>query len=74
MAALRLGQHHTGPSTLLIVAGIFAGSMVWWIMLATGVNHFRKRFNDRSMCWLNRIGGMAIGGFGIATIVFALAR
>ena len=59
-----------GP-VLLMVAGIFLGSMLWWSLLALLANRFRERFNERAMLWMNRIAGLAIGGFGVATLVFA---
>jgi hypothetical protein len=46
--------------------------MLWWIVLATAANHFRSRFDDRAMLWMNRIGGGAIGCFGLVTLLLAL--
>jgi len=68
LAVLGLGHHAAGVPTLGLVAGIFAGSMTWWVLL-TGVTYrFRYKFNERAMAWMNRIGGMAIGGFGVVMI------
>jgi hypothetical protein len=39
-------------------------------VLSSIVNRFRDRFNDRALLWMNRISGLAIGGFGIASFVF----
>jgi hypothetical protein len=39
--------------------------------LAGIASHFRDRFNDRAMLWMNRIAGLAIGGFGLVTLVLA---
>jgi hypothetical protein len=39
--------------------------MGWWLILTGITNHFRERFNDRAMLWMNRIGGIAIGAFGV---------
>jgi hypothetical protein len=30
------------------------------------VNRSRDRFSDRALVWMNRIAGLASGGFGIA--------
>src|SRR6266404_1508849 len=65
LAALGLGRQPASWLTLLLVLGIFCGSMLWWIVLTGMVNRFRDRFNDRSMLWMNRIAGVAIGGFGV---------
>ena len=50
---------------------IFCGSMVWWILLSSIVNHFRNSFNDRIMLLMNRLAWSAIGGFGVAAIVLS---
>jgi arginine exporter protein ArgO len=59
--------------TVFLVGGIFCGSMVWWIVLSIIVNRFRGRFNDRALLLMNRIAGIAIGGFGVAAFVFLRA-
>ena len=46
--------------------------MLWWIALTGVVHRLRHRFNDRSMLWMNRIAGLAIGGFGAVTLILAL--
>lgn len=71
LAALGLGQHRPAWLTLFLVAGIFAGSMLWWITLAAITDRFRGRFDDRTMVWMNRIAGLAIGGFGVAIIILS---
>ena len=70
LAMLGMGEHRPWWLTAMLVAGIFSGSMLWWIVLASIVNRFRDRFNDRNMRWMNRIAGLAIGGFGIAAFIF----
>jgi len=58
--------------TLLLVVGIFCGSMLWWVILVLLVNRFRDRFDRHAMLWMNRIAGLAIGGFGVATFLLGL--
>jgi threonine/homoserine/homoserine lactone efflux protein len=70
LAALGIGTQRLWWLTVFLVGGIFCGSMVWWIVLSIIVNHFRDRFNDRLLMMMNRIAGLAIGGFGIAAFVF----
>ena len=70
LAALGMGKQRQWGLTVFLVGGIFCGSMVWWIVLSSIVNRFRDRFNDRALLWMNRISGLAIGGFGIASFVF----
>ena len=71
LAALRLGEPRPWTLTLFLVLGIFCGSMIWWIVLALISGHFRDRFNDRAVVWMNRIAAVAIGGFGIVTMAIA---
>jgi len=71
LAALGMGHHRARWLTLLLIAGIFAGAMLWWIVLAAATSRFRNRFDDRAMLWMNRIAGLAIGGFGIVTVMLS---
>ena len=70
LAALGLGSPRHWWLTVFLVGGIFCGSMVWWIVLSSIVNRFHDRFNDRALLLMNRIAGIAIGGFGVAAFVF----
>ena len=72
LAALGMGDQRRWWLTVFLVGGIFCGSMVWWIVLSSIVNHFRDRFNDHILLLMNRFAGLAIAGFGLA--VFVLSR
>ncbi|HEX3746526.1 MAG TPA: LysE family transporter [Bryobacteraceae bacterium] len=74
LAILGLGEHRPPLLTMFLVAGIFAGAMIWWTLLAFLAGHFRDRFNDHAMVWMNRIAAGAIGAFGLITIGMALAK
>jgi len=74
LAALGLGQRRSWWLTWFIVGGIFAGSMTWWLALASIINRFRDRFNDRALLWMNRAGGAAIGIFGVVTLLLSRVR
>ncbi len=69
LAALRMDARRPWWQTVFLVAGIFCGSMAWWITLSAAVNHFRGKFDDRLMLWMSRIAGVAIAGFGIAALI-----
>ncbi len=71
MAALGLGGSRPWYLTLLVVGGIFCGAMLWWVILTGIANRLRDRFTDRSMVWMNRIGGLAIGAFGVITLLLS---
>lgn len=72
LAALGLGQEKPTWRTLGLVGGIFAGSMTWWMVLTETVYRLRDRFDDRAVCWMNRIAGLAIGAFGVLTFVLGV--
>ncbi len=71
-AVLGLAQRREWYLTLLVVGGIFGGSMLWWVILCSVINRLRDRFTDRTVFWMNRAGGIAIALFGVITL--ALSR
>jgi threonine/homoserine/homoserine lactone efflux protein len=52
----------------LTVAGVFAGSLVWWLVLVTVVGALRERVGERALLWVTRISGAAIAVLGVAAI------
>lgn len=74
LAGLGMSEARASWLTLVLVVGIFGGSMLWWTILVTAVNRLRDRFDDRAMLWMNRIAGVAIGGFGIVSFLVSLAE
>jgi threonine/homoserine/homoserine lactone efflux protein len=71
LAMLGLGRFRTLGQTSLLVAGIFCGSMTWWIILASAVNLLRARVTSRGMRWMNRVAGIAIGAFGLVNVLLS---
>jgi threonine/homoserine/homoserine lactone efflux protein len=55
----------------LMVAGVFLGSVLWWLILTTGVSLLRGWFTPARMVWVNRVSGIVIAAFGIAALVAA---
>lgn len=49
----------------MTVAGVFAGSVLWWLTLALLVGLLRGRLEARGLVLINRISGGAIIGFGL---------
>ena len=74
LAALGMGQHRRWWLTVFLVAGIFCGSMSWWMILSSIVSRLRHKVNDSVLRWMNRIAGLAIGGFGIASFVLSRGK
>jgi len=56
----------------VLVAGVFAGSAMWWLLLSAGVSLLRERFSPSLMRWVNRISGLVLIGFGVAALVGAV--
>lgn len=71
LATLGLSRGRPLWQTSLLVAGIFAGSMTWWVILAASVNLLRRKFTDRALRWMNRAGGIAIACFGLINLLLS---
>jgi threonine/homoserine/homoserine lactone efflux protein len=56
-------------STLFVVSGVFLGALLWWVMLISFVDLFRKKFRLKQLWWINKIAGVLITGFGIFAIL-----
>jgi threonine/homoserine/homoserine lactone efflux protein len=53
---------------LLLVAGVFSGSALWWLLLSGGVSLLRSRVTPSVLRWVNRVAGLIILGFGVAAL------
>lgn len=53
----------------LMVAGVFLGSAVWWLLLSGGVGYWRDRFDARKLTWVNRLSGAVILIFGLSALL-----
>jgi threonine/homoserine/homoserine lactone efflux protein len=51
--------------TVLLIAGVFTGSTLWWLILSSGVSALRKKLDIQWMKWINRLSGMIIIGFAL---------
>lgn len=52
-----------------LVLGVFLGSAAWWLLLSEGITLFRKKVSQKVMTWINRIAGLIILAFGVATLL-----
>lgn len=71
ITTLELSADYT--HSLLLVGGVFSGSLVWWFFLSTFVGILRSNFSPPKLVLINRISGIIIAGFGIyslSSIVF----
>lgn len=49
----------------IVVAGVFAGSALWWLLLSGGVALMRHKLTSGTMQWLNYGSGTFLTAFGI---------
>lgn len=69
-----LGMEHAAVTRLvplLLVAGVFTGSALWWLFLSATVGWCRKRITPRRLRLINEVSGGAIAVFGLAVFLSA---
>lgn len=76
--AIFAGLGYTGNkngmiTALLLVAGVFVGSAVWWVGLAFMAGHLRSRMNLRWMTRFQKFAGMAILVLGVISLAGGFA-
>ncbi len=52
----------------LTVAGVFTGSMLWWVGLVSVVGAARHAIGARARRWIDRVSGAVLAVFGLAEI------
>jgi threonine/homoserine/homoserine lactone efflux protein len=52
----------------LTVLGVFTGSMLWWCGLVAALTRLRHRLTPRARLWIDRLAGLFLAGFGLATL------
>jgi threonine/homoserine/homoserine lactone efflux protein len=58
----------------LLVSGVFAGSALWWLLLAGGVGLVRGAFDRRRLVHVNRASGAINTVFGVVALAGLLVR
>ena len=67
---LGLGTRIANPlAAVSMVAGVFLGSVLWWVGLTTAVGWFRSRLGWKSMLWVNRFSGAVLLAFAAAVLL-----
>jgi threonine/homoserine/homoserine lactone efflux protein len=54
---------------MIIVLGIIAGAVLWWIFLVSIINAFRHKFRLKQLWWVNKITGVLIALFSIFIVL-----
>jgi threonine/homoserine/homoserine lactone efflux protein len=67
-----LGAMSASGETVVLVAGVFVGSALWWLALCTAVSLVRHRLAPSVLVWINRASGAAIMVFGILALTAAM--
>jgi threonine/homoserine/homoserine lactone efflux protein len=62
-AGLGLASSADYGAAALVVAGVFAGSAIWWVILALGAGRLRGRLGPRLFRAINIVSGVTILGF-----------
>ncbi|MGC9447849.1 LysE family translocator [Cereibacter sphaeroides] len=70
-AGLGLAREADLASGATVVAGVFAGSMLWWILLAGGVAMAQRRLPRAFATWVARASGGLMLAFGLWAIAAA---
>jgi threonine/homoserine/homoserine lactone efflux protein len=71
-AGLGVGAAPNYRAAALLVAGVFVGSALWWLLLSSSVGLLRARITPAWMHWINRGSGAVILCFGIYALVSAV--
>jgi len=60
--------------TLLLVVGVFLGSMLWWTFLSFIGSYLRSKVNIKFLNLTRKIVGAGIMGFGVCFMVYTYIR
>ncbi|HEY9841875.1 MAG: LysE family translocator [Candidatus Sericytochromatia bacterium] len=61
-----------GNLALLLVAGVFTGSALWWLLLSGGVGLFRRQLGSRALGWIQTLSGLCLVAFGLRAALGAV--
>jgi len=57
-----------------LVAGVFIGSSLWWLMLSGGTMLVRSRFSENRIVTINRVTAVALAVLAIAVMTIGIAH
>jgi threonine/homoserine/homoserine lactone efflux protein len=73
-AGFGLGSSPNYLAAGLLVAGVFIGSALWWLLLSSGVGSLQSRVGSGWMQAINRLSGCIICTFGIYSLLTSWSR
>jgi threonine/homoserine/homoserine lactone efflux protein len=67
-AGFGLGAGADYGAAAVLVAGVFTGSALWWLLLSGSVGALRARVGTGSMQTVNRLSGIVLFAFGVLAL------
>jgi threonine/homoserine/homoserine lactone efflux protein len=67
VGVVRAGANYV--SAMVLVLGVFFGSVLWWLILSGSISLFRAKFKSNWLRLVNQISGIIIFGFGVIVLV-----
>ncbi len=64
-----VSEETTWDLSLITLSGVALGASLWWYILTSTVNHFRKQFRLKQLWWVNKISGGVIFILGIVALI-----
>ncbi|TQV83868.1 LysE family translocator [Denitrobaculum tricleocarpae] len=62
-------QAHGYGGAVILVAGVFLGSALWWLGLSGSVGLFRNRMTSHALKRINQLSGSILTVFGLAALM-----
>ena len=69
-----VAEGRDGAAAGMLVLGVFAGSLLWWLLLTGGVGLLRGRLTPTALRGINRASGLLVAGFGIWALATAIGN
>ncbi len=72
-----LGLSGSGATVVLaavLVAGVWTGSLLWWLTLSLGVGMFRRAIGPRQLAWISRGSGSILFLSGAALLATSVVK
>jgi len=69
-----VGSTKNYNAAAVMVAGVFVGSALWWLLLSSVVSMVRSRMTTAALQWVNRGSGVIIVAFGVYALGSAFAN
>jgi threonine/homoserine/homoserine lactone efflux protein len=63
---------HSTQAAIALVAGVFTGSSLWWLLLSALVGWLGSRLGPGILVWVNRLAGAALVLFGLVILASAI--